>query len=195
MVISSEDGVQLPPTLSEFDVVEEPPPLDVEPPVPRITGAPQLLPPRVIVEDVTTGEPSGWVVVSVAQLLPPSVIVEGVTTGEPPGSVIALGGGCLVNRLIGERLAAELEARGHEVLLPVDLPPGDGGLAYGQAVVAAVASARGVKPSPDSTSRPSTIAMSCPGTPRPPTSVAAAKSTSTAVNRTTKGRTRSTLVV
>jgi len=75
-------------------------------------------------------------------------LASDVTTrlDRPAGSVIALGGGCLVNRLVGERLAAELEARGHEVLLPVNLPPGDGGLAYGQAVVAAVAAARGVKP-------------------------------------------------
>lgn len=66
--------------------------------------------------------------------------------GWPPGSTVALGGGCLVNRLLGEGLAAGLESQGFEVLLPRALPPGDGGLAYGQAVVAAVAAARGVTP-------------------------------------------------
>ena len=66
-------------------------------------------------------------------------------TGAAPG-VVALGGGCLVNRLLGGRLADELEAAGYEVLLPCNVPPGDGGLSYGQAVVAAVAAARGVQP-------------------------------------------------
>jgi hydrogenase maturation protein HypF len=66
--------------------------------------------------------------------------------GWPPGSTVALGGGCLVNRLLGEGLAAGLESQGFEVLLPRALPPGDGGLAYGQAVVAALAAARGVEP-------------------------------------------------
>ena len=66
--------------------------------------------------------------------------------GWPAGSTVALGGGCLVNRLLGEGLAAGLESQGFEVLLPRALPPGDGGLAYGQTVIAAVAAARGVEP-------------------------------------------------
>ncbi len=66
--------------------------------------------------------------------------------GLPRGAVVALGGGCLVNRLLSDRLAGELEARGFEVLLPQNVPPGDGGLSYGQAAIAAVAAARGVQP-------------------------------------------------
>lgn len=65
--------------------------------------------------------------------------------GTEPG-VVALGGGCLVNRILGDLLVEELEASGFEVLLPRDVPPGDGGLSYGQAVIAAVAFARGVRP-------------------------------------------------
>ncbi len=49
--------------------------------------------------------------------------------------LVALGGGCLVNRLLREGLSAALSARGFEVLLPWTVPPGDGGLAYGQAVL------------------------------------------------------------
>jgi hydrogenase maturation protein HypF len=66
--------------------------------------------------------------------------------GAPGGAVVALGGGCLVNRLLSGRLAEELEDRGFEVLLPRNVPPGDGGLSYGQAAIAAVAAARGVQP-------------------------------------------------
>jgi len=60
--------------------------------------------------------------------------------------VVALGGGCMVNRILSTRLAENLEELGFEVLLPCNVPPGDGGLSYGQAVLAAVAAARGVEP-------------------------------------------------
>ena len=64
----------------------------------------------------------------------------------PPGCLVAVGGGCLVNRLLRVCLARELEARGFQVLLPKEVPPGDGGLSYGQAVLAAVSQQRGVQP-------------------------------------------------
>lgn len=60
--------------------------------------------------------------------------------------VVACGGGCVVNRLLRTFLKQELEARGFAVLLPKQLPAGDGGLSYGQVVVAAVALARGKRP-------------------------------------------------
>jgi hydrogenase maturation protein HypF len=60
--------------------------------------------------------------------------------------VVALGGGCAVNRILCAQLSEGLEDLGLEVLLPRNVPPGDGGLSYGQAAIAAVASARGVKP-------------------------------------------------
>jgi hydrogenase maturation protein HypF len=65
-----------------------------------------------------------------------------------PGGVrvVALGGGCLVNRLLRRGLGEGLSAAGYEPLLPVRLPAGDGGLSYGQAVVGVVAAARGVEP-------------------------------------------------
>ena len=65
--------------------------------------------------------------------------------GEERG-VVALGGGCVVNRILSTRLAENLEARGFKVLLPQNVPPGDGGLSYGQAVIGAVAAERGVEP-------------------------------------------------
>lgn len=65
-----------------------------------------------------------------------------------PDDVRSLGltGGCLVNRLLQQDLSAALEAVGVEPLLPRALPPGDGGLSYGQAVLAAAALARGTEP-------------------------------------------------
>lgn len=62
------------------------------------------------------------------------------------GMTVALGGGCLVNRLLRDGLREGLEEAGFEPLLATSVPPGDGGLAYGQAVVAAVAGARGAEP-------------------------------------------------
>lgn len=63
----------------------------------------------------------------------------------PPGTTVAAGGGCLVNRHLVRGLALELRERGLELLLPRLLPPGDGGLAYGQ-VVAAVGRGGGAAP-------------------------------------------------
>jgi hydrogenase maturation protein HypF len=62
------------------------------------------------------------------------------------GATIALGGGCMVNRLLLTGLTEGLAAHGFDVLIPRKLPPGDGGLAYGQAVLGAVAQARKVTP-------------------------------------------------
>jgi hydrogenase maturation protein HypF len=50
---------------------------------------------------------------------------------------VALGGGAWVNRLLLESTATALQARGLRILAPELLPPGDGGLAYGQAAIAA----------------------------------------------------------
>lgn len=50
--------------------------------------------------------------------------------------VVALGGGCIINAALTEGLLQGFTRRGVSVLLPKQAPPGDGGLALGQAWVA-----------------------------------------------------------
>ncbi len=50
---------------------------------------------------------------------------------------VVLSGGVFHNRLLLGRTAAELQRAGLRVLFPELLPPGDGGISYGQAAVAA----------------------------------------------------------
>ncbi len=57
--------------------------------------------------------------------------------------VIAFGGGCFVNRLLRRGLREGMTSRGYTCLFAKDVPPGDGGLSYGQVVLAATALARG----------------------------------------------------
>lgn len=52
-------------------------------------------------------------------------------------AAVVLGGGCLVNRRLRQRLVERLARAGLEVRLPLAAPPGDAGLARGQAAVAA----------------------------------------------------------
>jgi hydrogenase maturation protein HypF len=51
--------------------------------------------------------------------------------------LVVLSGGVFQNRLLLERTAEALSAAGLRVLVPLRLPPNDGGISYGQAAVAA----------------------------------------------------------
>ena len=72
------------------------------------------------------------------------LVVELTRAVARPG-VVALGGGCMVNRLLRRGLVDGLREAGFEPLLPHRVPAGDGGLAYGQAVLGVEAIARGTR--------------------------------------------------
>jgi hydrogenase maturation protein HypF len=76
-----------------------------------------------------------------------SLATEAAVRVFPRGTrVVALGGGCLVNRILLRGLAERLGRAGFDVRTPRSLPPGDGGLSHGQAVLAALALSRGREP-------------------------------------------------
>lgn len=53
--------------------------------------------------------------------------------------IIALTGGCIINRLLAEALTSDLRRIGYEVRMPRTVPAGDGGIALGQLWLAALA--------------------------------------------------------
>jgi len=68
-----------------------------------------------------------------------NALVEAIVTvatyvGAP---LVALTGGCFLNRLLMERAHQRLSDCGFEVLLHRQVPPGDGGISLGQIAVAA----------------------------------------------------------
>jgi hydrogenase maturation protein HypF len=50
---------------------------------------------------------------------------------------VVLSGGCFQNTILARRVRERLERRGHRVYSPAEVPPGDGGLSLGQALIAA----------------------------------------------------------
>ncbi len=75
-----------------------------------------------------------------------SLATAAVRCAVPPGTTVALGGGCFVNRLLREHLDGELRAAGYEPLLASQLPSGDGGLSYGQAILGTLSLSRCSEP-------------------------------------------------
>lgn len=66
-------------------------------------------------------------------------LTEALCGLSQPGENIALGGGCLMNRILSEGLAQNLRDNNRAPLLARKLPPNDGGLSLGQAALARAA--------------------------------------------------------
>jgi len=66
-------------------------------------------------------------------------LAEALCALAQPREKIALGGGCMMNRILSEGLAQRLRENNHAPLLARKLPPNDGGLSLGQAALARAA--------------------------------------------------------
>jgi len=90
-----------------------------------------------IIKDVLAGKPTGWISAAFHNTVA-AIIVEicrRLRAAEKIGRV-CLSGGTFQNVFLLERTLAGLRAQGFEVFLHAKVPPNDGGVALGQAVIA-----------------------------------------------------------
>jgi hydrogenase maturation protein HypF len=117
-------------------------------PLPPVAGsAPEVLDARATVRalaaDLARGVAPARVAARFHNGLADATAAACVRAAERRGAaLVALSGGVFANRRLLERTAAGVEAAGLRVLVPERLPPGDGGVSYGQAAVAAALEAR-----------------------------------------------------
>lgn len=113
-------------------------PLPLVPALPRPGGPSLELDWRPLLEalldDLDRGAGADVVSARFHAALVGAIVEVAEAVGEPR---VALTGGCFQNRTLVLSASAALEAEGFEVLLHRHVPPGDGGIALGQAVVAA----------------------------------------------------------
>ena len=100
-------------------------------PMPSLDARPAV---EAIVRDLAAGLPVPAIAMRFHRGLARATADALEATGLP---VAVLSGGVFQNRVLLELCARELERRGLRVLVPELLPPNDGGIAYGQAAVAA----------------------------------------------------------
>ena len=93
---------------------------------------------RLAVEEVAGGASPGEVAARFHARLATVLAAKAATIArEQELRQVALGGGCFQNRILLTRVCEALRAESFEVLLPEEVPAGDGGIALGQAAVAA----------------------------------------------------------
>jgi hydrogenase maturation protein HypF len=101
----------------------------------RISAAPLW---RALWEDLRTGVGKPRIAARFHLGVASAFVRAAILAREATGiGQVALSGGCLHNRRLACLLRAALEAEGFQVFQHVQVSPGDGGLSYGQAVVAA----------------------------------------------------------
>ncbi len=89
---------------------------------------------EAILTDLRRGVPAGIMAARFHNALVEAIVSVAQAVGQPK---VALSGGCFQNRLLTEHAADHLERAGFEVLLHRQVPPNDGGISLGQAVIAA----------------------------------------------------------
>ncbi len=93
--------------------------------------------------DVARGVPAGVVSARFHDTVAEATAAACARAASARGlDTVVLSGGVFLNRRLLERTVAALRRPGLRVLVPERLPPGDGGIAYGQAAVAAARMAR-----------------------------------------------------
>jgi hydrogenase maturation protein HypF len=96
-----------------------------------------------VVADLRAGVAPGVVAARFHDTVASATAVACVAAASARGLEVAvLSGGVFANRRLLDSTAGRLRAAGLRVLVPERLPPGDGGIAYGQASVAAAQSAQ-----------------------------------------------------
>ena len=86
-----------------------------------------------LLADLAAGTPAASIAARFHNGLANAIVDVARHVGEPR---VALTGGCFQNRRLTERATALLRAAGHDVLLHRQVPPNDGGVSLGQAVIA-----------------------------------------------------------
>jgi hydrogenase maturation protein HypF len=109
-------------------------------------GGPALIDPRPTIRsvlgDVRGGVPVGVIASRFHAAIATATVEACAGLAAAHGTaVVALSGGVFQNLRLLESVSAGLDRRGLRVLAPERLPANDGGIAYGQAVIAAAASA------------------------------------------------------
>jgi hydrogenase maturation protein HypF len=93
---------------------------------------------RAVAEDLAGGAPAATVGARFHAALAAATAHACARIAEAHGlDTVVLSGGVFANRLLTERVLAHLIAAGLSVLLPERLPANDGGIAFGQAAIAA----------------------------------------------------------
>jgi hydrogenase maturation protein HypF len=93
---------------------------------------------RAVVDDLAAGAAPGLVAARFHRAVAAATAAACARAAERAGlSTVVLSGGAFQNRLLVQQTRALLAASGLRVLLPERLPPNDGGIAFGQAAVAA----------------------------------------------------------
>jgi len=103
---------------------------------PRVLGIAPLW--RALVSDIRSGVPPERIAAQFHAGVAQGFIRAAVAAREKTGiHLVALSGGCMHNRRLARLLRSGLEQRGFKVSQHRQVSPGDGGLSYGQAAVAA----------------------------------------------------------